>query len=330
MHGQKREQYKARMRDPKVAAGLQHKANQWFKLNDALLKAKGSSSLELTTNMLQVNPDPAYIWTRRRKMMLADDETLDLQAELVLTQKCLERNPKAYGAWFHRKWSILQAGSDNDKVLKTELALCAQFLTLDERNFHCWNYRRFIVGLLCGSGTNGEIVLHQRVLFGRQVGGPPAADASAAVDEQKVLAILQSEFDFTTEKIEQNFSNASAFHYRAKLMPHLVSASVDTELELVHNAIFTEPDDQTAWWHLNFLLENYTDSIDLNTEKEMLEELVEAEGGQTKWGLLGLYQVLVHMEGSEEQQREILESLKSLDPDRSARYEDMLERVGKQ
>mmetsp|Transcript_4359 Transcript_4359/g.7301 ORF Transcript_4359/g.7301 Transcript_4359/m.7301 type:complete len:337 (-) Transcript_4359:24-1034(-) len=335
MHGQKREQYKARMRDPKVAAGLQHKANQWFKLHDELMQRGGT--LDLTANMLMVNPDPVYLWNRRRSLLCDDDDNLkDLQEELSLTQKCLERNPKAYGAWFHRKWCILKAGRE-ETVLQKELGLCANLLNLDERNFHCWNYRRFIVGCLAGS-SNGEIVLGNddgQVLFGGQVGGSAKENSDGesnnnnSLDESKILALLESEFDFTTKKIEQNFSNGSAFHYRSKLLPHISKEkfSLDDELELVHNAVFTEPDDQTAWWYLDFLLETYKDVIDLESEKTMLEELVEAEGGQTKWGLLGLYQVLARMEDQQEQRRDILASLKTIDPDRSARYEDMLKSV---
>jgi geranylgeranyl transferase type-2 subunit alpha len=327
MHGQKREQYKARMHDPKVAAGLQHKANQWFKLHKDLMQRGGS--LDLTANMLMVNPDPVYLWNRRRSLLCDDDDLKDLHEELSLTRKCLERNPKAYGAWFHRKWCILKAGRE-EVVLKKELGLCAVFLNLDERNFHCWNYRRFIVGCLLGSRA-GEIVLSDdQVLFGRQVGGSIEEDKSGGVvDETKVLSLLESEFDFTTEKIEQNFSNGSAFHYRSKLLTHISKAkfSLENELELIHNAVFTEPDDQTAWWYLDFLLENYKEDIDLESEKSMLEELIEAEGGQTKWGLLGLYQVLVRMEDHQDQRREILASLKTIDPDRSARYEEMLKRI---
>ena len=60
--------------------------------------------------------------------------------ELQLTEKALRRNPKSYGAWNQRRWSVRQLGEKAD--VGHELALCAQLLAADERNFHCWNYRR--------------------------------------------------------------------------------------------------------------------------------------------------------------------------------------------
>lgn len=319
MHGRKRAEYKARMSDPKVVAGLQHKAKQWFKLNDELIHRDGGS-LELISNLLTVNPDPLYLWNRRRALL--GDKLDNLEAELKLTQTCLERNPKAYGTWFHRKWCILKAGRE-ESILQRELALCAQFLNLDERNFHCWNYRRFIVGCLCGS-TNGETVFQGEVVFGSQVGGE--SDGKGSVyEDKKTHDLLEAEVKFTTEKIQQNFSNGSAFHYRCKLLTYLPDVfSLEDELELIHNAIFTEPDDQTAWWYLQFLLEKYHADFDLETEKSMLEELLEAEGGESKWVLLGLYHVLQYMEGMEEEQEEILSTLIRIDPDRKVRYENMV------
>jgi len=97
---------------------------------------------------------------------------------------------------------------------------------MDERNFHCWDYRQ-------------------------------AVAAKAGVDPR-------SELDFTTDRIETNFSNYSAWHYRSKLLPlvHPSDSKVKSsnessfpvaeeahhkELDLVQNAAFTDPDDSSAW-----------------------------------------------------------------------------------
>ena len=72
----------------------------------------------------------------------------------------------------------------------------------------------------------------------------------------------KSELDFTTDRIETNFSNYSAWHYRSKLLPLIHPSSCTTnssssfpvaeeahhkELDLVQNAAFTDPEDSSAW-----------------------------------------------------------------------------------
>ena len=46
--------------------------------------------------------------------------------ELQLTERALRRNPKSYGAWHHRRWSVRRLGTRADTG--HELALCAQLL----------------------------------------------------------------------------------------------------------------------------------------------------------------------------------------------------------
>ena len=219
-----------------------------------------TESLNITEKILKNNPDFYCLWNYRRNILLnlhgdtlnlSEDETknkvtsIDVSdQELQLVEDCIRRNPKSYGAWYHRKWIFDRFNVDTTK----ELELCSLLLKDDQRNFHCWNYRRYI------------IIESKYSIF--------------------------NEFEYTTQKINENFSNYSAFHHRCvfiKLMPcvldmqiHVTPTStsasneqnktdstkvvdefqrmINEEFGIIENAIFTEPDDQSAWWYHQFLL----------------------------------------------------------------------------
>lgn len=123
---------------------------------------------------------------------------------------------------------------------QAELELCKQFLRQDQRNFHCWNYRRFVV------------------------------EAAGIAPEAELL--------FSQEKIQENFSNYSAFHHRTLFLQRsglTARESLDTEFSFVENAIFTEPADQSAWWYHQFLLSWATAEVRALQSEEVRIDAVE-------------------------------------------------------
>jgi geranylgeranyl transferase type-2 subunit alpha len=289
MHGHKRSDYKASQRNPNVAASLALKAEQWHALSQDLAQRRlrndtSDITLALLEKLLLVNPDPLYLWNHRRELLVTVESNFCLETELRLTQAALANNPKAYGAWFHRKWCLVQTHhnnklSDIKELLTSELQLTALVLQRDERNFHCWNYRTFIVSCqlalvtpqtTCPDGSwnivqgsdddssehykhrhqHNSLIVGAQIAMRNDVASSEPEQLPLPIQASAAVAILQQEYDFSRQKIRDNFSNFSAFHYRSKLLPLLIAADerelkqiILAELELVESAVFTEPDE---------------------------------------------------------------------------------------
>nr|XP_024390415.1 geranylgeranyl transferase type-2 subunit alpha 1-like isoform X2 [Physcomitrium patens] len=110
--------------------------------------------------------------------------------------------------------------------MDAEFLLLKKLLKLDARNFHGWDYRRFV------AKTKGVAV--------------------------------EDELLFTTDKINENFSNYSAWHNRSALLSEIskneaaengrVQERLQEEYELVKNSFYTDPDDQSGWFYYSWLL----------------------------------------------------------------------------
>lgn len=348
MHGKKRSEYKAKLRDSKTAEILSGKAEQWHQLVQELARRRcdkaadeAGTTMALLEKALLVNPDPLHLWNHRREwiLLLDGDKTKSLESELALTQAALQRNPKAYGAWMHRKW-ILQHVRAPSKALQSELLLTTQFLKLDERNFHCWNYRRFVVGCLSDSQAGNDAYTGRWADMGVQLVPNTAASAEAVTCYKVPASLIQTEWAFTTEKIKDNFSNFSAFYYRSQLLPRYLEIAVSDaddvwlgEFQLIENAVCTEPDDQTAWWYQALLL-SFDDSFfpleklrdRLGEQADLLRELLD-DSPNSKWVLLGLHRLLDRLQLNPDERRQILQKLQQVDPDRSQRYQELFDQV---
>lgn len=132
-----------------------------------------------------------------------------------------------------------------------------------------------------------------------------------------------SELEYAWKRITVNFSNYSAWHYRTILLPQVTAAenagadaaesnakahllpatTLQKELDLLRQAVFTEPDDQSPWFYRRWVLgqaqrhfsEGSRDSDAvaalLREDIASLRELSSVEPN-CKWPLLGITQAL--------------------------------------
>jgi len=245
-------------------------------------------TLDLTTKLILYTPDNYNVWNFRKKIIektenfFPEEEKIEFyEKELEWDRKLLERNHKSYCCWHHRRW-ITKKMTMN---WESELNLCTFALSVDQRNFHCWNYRRFVV-------VEGKMPLLE-------------------------------EMNFSMKKIEENFSNYSAWHHRSFIIPLLYSGDelvsvIENDFEVVKNAFYTEPDDQSAWFYHNWLMmivKKFSPSkfeSRSDTEINMCKELLSIEPN-AKWPKIILLQIEKGCGKIKEEDIPLLEQVKTTD-----------------
>ncbi|KAJ1966165.1 Rab geranylgeranyltransferase [Dipsacomyces acuminosporus] len=326
MHGRRREKVK---KEPTALEKEQsrQRVEKYCALNSQVMDLKAASvfssqALDLTKQLLELNTELHSVWNYRRAIFtnldswqLAGERQRMLEEELEFLLEIIMKNIKSYWMWNHRVWALSSLPQPN---WQRELKLVAKLLALDARNFHGWDYRRFVVSMLKQSTEDKE-----------------------AVDE--------AEFAFTTEQINKDCANHSAWHNRSKLLPAILSKCsgdkqrriLDDEMNLILNAIYTDPDDQNAWLYHEWLLDIQTSDEDrcrlLRGKISSIRELTELDE-DSKRPLIELVDAFVALESlrqgsvTDDEKSEcmdILNKLKAIDSYHIGRYNDMVNRLYK-
>ncbi|KAL1413090.1 Rab geranylgeranyltransferase [Vanrija albida] len=324
MHGVKRTKISPEAAEAKRLKELT-KIQAYTALEEDVLARKNAGdyspeALAQTTALLDLNPEFYSVWNYRRHILsrglipasAPEDVVALLTADLRLTMAYMKVHPKVYWIWTHRKWCLENVppgpGATSgwrEEFWRTELAVVDKILSVDARNFHAWSYRRYVVGSL------------------------PPGSARTPADELK----------YTTKKIEANFSNFSAWHYRTKLLgaewaaleADKVAAQKDKEFELVTQALWTDPGDQSGWLYHRWLVGTAPSPDVLAREVANIRELNEAEP-DSKWCMNALAHNLLLLAGlSSEAEaaslrteaKALLERLEVIDEDRKERYREL-------
>ncbi|KAF7311568.1 Rab geranylgeranyltransferase [Mycena kentingensis (nom. inval.)] len=323
MHGVKRVKHTA---EALAAKKLKEQAKiaEYLALEERVLAKKAAKdwsreAFDLTTRMLQLNPEFYTVWNYRRNILLNGifpasspaEINAQLSVDLDMTMAALKMFPKVYWIWNHRRWCLEnvpdgpEPGADawRNTNWEREMFVVDKMLDADSRNFHAWSYRRY-------------------VLAGMPVARPEMAQLA-----------------YTTRKIEANFSNFSAWHQRTKILSSLwgsgqldYAKSKEDEYELVRNAMFTDPNDQSVWIYHRWLIGQGDDAIVLNREIGIIQELLD-EQPDSKWCmeslvyykrlLLRKHPSAIDTTSVAEECRRLLGELGAIDPARRMRYEEI-------
>ncbi|KAH8151834.1 uncharacterized protein LAJ45_03826 [Morchella importuna] len=246
-HGISRSEYTAQSRDEQLRAKELKKITEYSDLCAQVLERRAANDLtpaaiDLTSQLLRLNPEFYTIWNYRRQILLhthlappptdtpPDDTyhqtlTANLHNELTFLLPLLKTHPKCYWLWNHRLWTLHQSTPlPNNPFWSAELTLATHLLRRDVRNFHGWMYRRLLVLQISGSLT-------------------------------------EQEFAYTTAMLQGagGMSNYSAWHQRSALIPRLLEERgaggqermdfLEDELELVRRYTSTNPWDSAVWFY---------------------------------------------------------------------------------
>ncbi|KRZ98783.1 uncharacterized protein AC631_05466, partial [Debaryomyces fabryi] len=207
----------------------------------------------------------------------------------------LKRFPKCYWIWNHRIWCLNQLQATNEANWDVELAIVSKLLEMDSRNFHGWQYRRYLV-----ENIQKKVAREY--------------DNQNHLEKLAHLRIDIKEFEYTTAKINKNISNFSAWHNRTKLVPkiyhglkelddknefsdisHLFQSPYSImvhDLELIKTGMYMDPEDTSVWLYLYWLITDkfFLDDLrsstnERTTYKDILQEqlkLIEELNGLEK------------------------------------------------
>ncbi|KAF4659170.1 hypothetical protein FOL47_007699 [Perkinsus chesapeaki] len=307
------------------------KAEKALKLMHSVLEARKTCKEftpevnQMTMKALQINPEVATIWNFRRDLLsrLAPEARVGaLKKELDLLNMATKLITKSYCVWQQRKWVVTElldlipaqhqtpgekqgpTGKESqvetaEQLISDELAVIEKLLSYDGRNFHVWNYRSFLLSNPAYKGDKNKL-----------------------------------DRETSQRLIDQNFSNYSAWHLRSTLK----DLDVEEELDLVRQAYYTEPNDQSVWLYHNWLTiaamgkhrygDEYTPE-ELSVLKEELasvEELLQIEP-DAKYALLTKAKILraLDRETSKDEVRNIFVKLEEVDPLRRGFYQDWID-----
>ncbi|KAJ7178522.1 hypothetical protein C8R43DRAFT_871529 [Mycena crocata] len=175
---------------------------------------KSERVLQLTEHVIRLNPAHYSAWQYRYETLLELQWPLDV--ELKLMDELADKYLKTYQVWHHRRLLLLRT-----RLPAPELAFIAQVLHQDEKNYHTWSHRQFVlshfnddalwageldfVDAMMNMDVRNNSVWHHRFFVVFQSG--------VREGEEDRERIIRRELIYVKQNISLAPNNASAWNY---------------------------------------------------------------------------------------------------------------------
>jgi len=209
------------------------------KLRDMIERKKrrdySVESLSLTLDLLKLNPELTLAWNFRREILLSLSSSLRDELELLNSVMVDMRMTKSYCLWNHRRWVLLEM---NRRAEIAQGDLESEMKIVE--TIHSLDSRNF------HAWSYRKFLIDQ-------------------------FDVKVDDLAYSTKLIESDFSNYSAWFLRTKVPVEKLNPL--DELDFVWNAIFTEPNDQSAWQYHDWLMDTFSGEEIRVKDGEYMEEL---------------------------------------------------------
>ncbi|EUB62378.1 Protein farnesyltransferase/geranylgeranyltransferase type-1 subunit alpha [Echinococcus granulosus] len=207
--------------------------------------------LELTAEALQMNAANYSIWAYRRNVLTTLNS--HLASEYTFTKFLLFDHPKNYQLWYHLQWLMEQAvrgdESNDPKTvynrpesklyakLMMEFELIREILADDAKNYHAWQYRRWLVDFF-SVPVKCELKFCEHMILDDSLNNSAWNHRFYTVIEEGLDdTVFDREMNYAVTQLKSMPHNECACNYLLGLISPLPSTVATSDAKLVHKRL---------------------------------------------------------------------------------------------
>lgn len=192
-----------------------------------------------------------------QRLCLADPTQIQqrIQDDLEFLLPLLMKFPKCYWIWKHRSWLLYQASEFLElpvalQIWQQELGLIGKMLNRDNRNFHGWNYRRRVVKEI--EKLREKERKHQDTSAAEEIA---SKRNESMVESEFEYTTKMIRLNLSNFSAWHNRSRLIPILLALRKADSAQRRELfDSELALIKDALFTDPYDESLWYYHEYLI----------------------------------------------------------------------------